>query len=365
MPEFKSMSISRRRFLEFSLVTACGGLAACACNGIAQQEAARNARQLNIYSWPDYIYREAIPEFEKRYDIKVVYDTVSSNESLLAKLQSGASNYDIVVPTNYTVTRLKQLNLLRPIEKDRLKNFNNLLPRFASTKFDPDCAYSIPYTFGTTGLAYNCAAPCYQDKFPHDWDSFWDKKIAGRITLLEDARETMGMALKRRGHSFNTTDEPAIREACDDLKKQKELTMCYTSDQVIVYLSSGDSWLSLVFSGDAQQAAHENPDIRYIIPASGASMWVDTLCIPSQAPHPENAHLWLDYMLEPEVAARVSNSTFYATPNEKARKMVDSHLLADRNLYPPDHVLDRCEEISDIGHALFIYDRLWTELKCV
>jgi len=178
-------------------------------------------------------------------------------------------------------------------------------------------------------------------------------------------RESIGMSLKRNGHSFNTTDEATIRAACEDLKVQKALNMCYTSDQVIVYLTSGDSWLSLSFSGDAQQAAHENSDVKYIIPRSGSSMWMDTLCIPASAPHPENAHLWLDYMLEPEVAARVSNATYYATPNKNALKMVDANLRADENLYPPEHILDRCEEIADIGKALFIYDRLWTELKCV
>lgn len=358
------MDFNRRRFLEISLVAACGGIAA-AC-GIQQSQTRSKGKVLNIYSWPDYIHRDAIPEFEKRYGIKVVYDTVSQNEGMVAKLQAGASNYDIVVPTNYMVTKLKQLNLLRPIEKDRLKNFKNLMPRFTATRFDPGCCYSIPYTFGTTGIAYNSAAPCFDSKFPDDWDAFWNQKAAGRITLLEDARETIGMALKRRRHSINTIDEPTIREACKDLVEQKKLTMCYTSDQVIVYLSSGDAWLSLAFSGDAQQAAHQNRDVKYIIPKSGASMWVDNLCIPRRAPNPENAHLWLDYMLEAEVAARVSNATFYATPNQKALKMVDANLLEDKNLYPADAVLDNCEEITtDIGQAVFVYDRLWTELKCV
>jgi spermidine/putrescine transport system substrate-binding protein len=363
--EATSMSISRRRFLELSISAACGGLSLAACDRQMQESSPGQSKQLNIYSWPDYLHPGAIPEFEKRYGIKVVYDTVSSNEALLAKLQAGASTYDIVVPTSYTVTKLRKLKLLRPIEKDRLKNFKNLMPRFVSTSYDPGCDYSIPYTFGTTGIAYNRNAPCYRDRVPDDWNAFWDKKAAGRITLLEDAHETIGMALKRRGHSINTTDEALIREACNDLKVQKELTMCYTSDQVIVYLSSADSWLSLVFSGDAQQAAHQNPDVKYVIPKSGASMWVDTLCIPAGAPHPENAHLWLDYMLEAEVAAKVSNATFYATPNQEARNLVDPSLLADPNLYPDDKVLDRCEEICDIGPALFIYDRLWTELKCV
>ncbi|MBX9685358.1 MAG: spermidine/putrescine ABC transporter substrate-binding protein [Candidatus Obscuribacterales bacterium] len=359
------MSISRRSFLQNSLATICGASVLSACSEV-KNKVAHGDKQLNIYSWPDYLQPEAIPEFERRYGIKVVYDTVSSNEGLLAKLQAGASDYDIIVPSNYAVTKLKELKLLREIEKDRLSNYKYLLPRFQNSKFDPGCRYSIPYTFGTTGIAYNAAAPCYSSRnYPLDWDSFFDERIAGRMTLLEDARETIGFALKRRGDSVNTTDEKLIRRACEDLKAQKKYVMCYTSDQVIVCLSSGDSWLSLVYSGDAQQATRSNKDVKYIIPRSGASMWVDNLCIPKSAPHPEYAHLWINYMLEPTVAAALSDFTFYASPNLAARKLVSPELLAQPSLYPPDAVLDRCEEIGDVGSTLFLYDKLWTELKCV
>lgn len=356
------MPLSRRRFLQNAAATVIGGSLAAACSRKNEQA---EARQLSIYSWPDYIQPEAIPEFERRYGIKVVYDTVSSNEGLIAKFQAGASDYDIVVPSNYAVAKLKELGGLREIERDRLSNFKYLMPRFQTSAFDQDRHYSIPYTFGTTGIAYNQAAPCFENGiFPTDWDSFWDSRIAGRMTLLEDARETIGVALKKQGLSINTRDEKLISAACNDLKKQKKNVMCYTSDQVIVYLTSGDSWLSLAFSGDAQQAAKSNKDIRYIIPRSGASMWVDNLCIPKNAPHPEFAHLWINYMLEPAVAAALSNYTYYASPNQEARKHVNSQLLHDKSLYPADDILDRCEEISDVGKALFVYDRLWTELKC-
>jgi spermidine/putrescine transport system substrate-binding protein len=359
------MSISRRKFLQLSLGTACGGMLSTACSTDSQR-AAKGSKQLNIYSWPDYIQPGAIDEFERRYGIEVVYDTVSSNEGLLAKLQAGAADYDIIVPSNYYVTKMRQLNLLAELDKDKLSNFKYLMPRFQSSKFDPDCKYSIPYTFGTTGIAYNTQAPCYAGRhFPDDWDSFWDERIAGRMTLLEDARETIGAALIHRGQSVNTLVEKEIKLACDDLKQQKKYVMCYTSDQAITALASADSWLSLIYSGDAQQAARVNKDVKYVIPKTGASMWVDNLCIPKDSPHPENAHLWLNYMLEPEVAAALSNYTFYASPNQAARKLVKPELLAEKHLYPPDDVLVHCEEIGDIGSVIAIYDRLWTELKCV
>ncbi len=358
------MKLSRRKFLEFSFATACGALSSSCAD--AEKKLSSSTKQLNIYSWPDYIHKDAIPEFEKRYGIKVVYDVVSSNEGLMAKFQAGASNYDIIVPSNYVVNKLKEQKLLRPIEKDRLRNFGNLMPRFANTAFDPGCQVSVPYTFGTTGIAYNTKAPCYSDgKYPDDLDAFWDARMKGRITLLEDVRETLGMALIRRGFSLNSTDEKELRTAYDDLKEQKKLIMCYTSDQVIVSLASGDSWLSLAYSGDAQQAIRQNSDLRYVIPKTGASMWMDTLCIPKNAPHPEYAHLWIDYMLEPEVAAKMSEFTGYATPNAAASKLLPSDVLADEEIYPPEKVLERLQDVKDVGSAIFLYDRLWTELKCV
>lgn len=360
MNKLDSQLIDRRTFLKGSGAAALS-LALGSCGSIGQDE---SQKQLNVFSWADYIHPDVIPAFEKRYGISVVYDTFASNEALMAKLQAGASNYDIVVPTSYILLQLKRLKLLAPIDKAKLSNFKNLQPRFRNTKFDPGCSYSIPYTWGTTGIGFNTTA--FKNRaYPDAWDVFWDKRLAHRMTLLDDSRETIGMALKRRGYSFNTTTQDPIKQAFNDLKIQKPLVMCYTSDQVITQLASSDSMLALSFSGDVYQAAKENKNVRYIIPANGTSLWVDLLCIPESAPHVENAYRWINFLLEPEIASMNANYTRYATPNEKALKNVDAELLADKNLYPPDALLDKCEEIADVGQAIFFYDQIWTELKCV
>lgn len=355
---------SRRSFLTGAVSTCLGGaffLSGCS----SRSSTSNNAKQLNVYSWPDYIDPTIIPEFERRYLIKVVYDTVSSNEGLLAKFQAGASNYDIVVPSGYMVKQLKDMGLLQQLDRDRLPNFKHIAQRFRTSAFDPSCRYSVPYTFGTTGIGFNKSAYGRNESSePRDWEAFWDKRMSGRMTLLDDPRETIGLALKRLGYSFNSGSANEIAAACGELKKQKPLVMCYTSDQVIVYLASGDSLLSLAFSGDAQQAARQNPDIKYIIPESGASMWVDNLCVPKSAPHPENAHLWLNYMMEPQVSAAIANYTWYATPNQSALKFIQPEMLTNASLYPPQATLDRCEELAEIGSAIFTFDRMWTELKC-
>ncbi len=352
--------MDRRRFLTLSLGAAFGTtLSSCARrNGVGTK-----SNQLNIYSWADYLHPSTIPEFERRYGIRVVYDTFASNESLLAKLQAGATEYDIIVPTSYMIKQLRKLNKLSVLDHSRLSNLKNIMERFRDPKFDQRLEHCIPYTWGTTGIGINSRAIAKAD-WPTDTNIFWDNKYAHRITLLDDARETIGMSMKRRGDSFNSTDECQIAAGVADLVVQKPLTMCYTSDQVIVQLSSGDSWVALVYSGDAYQAQRENQDVKYIIPENGTSIWLDNLCVPVGAPHVDNAYKWINFMLEPEIAAATASYTRYATPNEVAFRLLPAEVRNDRNLYPSSKVMDKCEELGDIGRGIFVYDHLWTELKC-
>ncbi|MBX9723781.1 MAG: extracellular solute-binding protein, partial [Candidatus Obscuribacterales bacterium] len=214
MRDFGTKVIDRRAFLKAGGATALS-LALGGCGSMSLDE---SHKQLNVFSWADYIHPDAIRIFEKRYGISVVYDTFASNEALMAKLQAGAANYDIVVPTSYILSQLKRLKLLAPIDKAKLSNFNNLQPRFQNSKFDPGCGYSIPYTWGTTGIGFNTTA-FKNGVYPDAWDVFWDKRLAHRMTLLDDSRETIGMALKRRGYSFNTTTQDPIKQAFNEDRK--------------------------------------------------------------------------------------------------------------------------------------------------
>jgi len=351
--------ISRRSFI-LGTATACGALLA-GCNSSREHS---DPRQLNVYSWADYIHPDTVPEFEHRFGINVVYDTFSSNEALLAKMQAGATAYDIIVPSSYMVAQLRKLNVLAPIDHSRLPLLKNIMPRFQSPAYDPRLGYCVPYTWGTSGIGFNSSAFASKRDWPTDWDSFWDKKLAGRMTLLDDPREAMGMALKRRGHSYNTHNTAAIQTAANDLIAQKPYIMCYTSDQDIIQLAAGDSLLAQAYSGDVYQAARSNPSIRYIIPRSGASLWVDNMCIPSTAPHIDNAYKWLNFILEPKIAAANARFTRYATPNQLAFDLVGDDLRTDANLYPSEQLLSKCDELGDVGKLIFLYDKLWTELKC-
>jgi spermidine/putrescine transport system substrate-binding protein len=364
---FEQMQLNRRQLLAaMSSMLLIPALSACS----SRSSDGSADRQLNILNWADYLHPDAIPEFERRYSCKVVYDTFASNEALMAKLQAGGSLYDVIVPSSYMVKQLNKLDILSPLDHSRLPGLAHMMPRFTNSAFDPGLQHSVPYTWGTTGIGFSLAKLTELGLLKNfsdlslPWEVFWDKRLSQRMTLLDDGREVIGMSLKMAGHSYNTIEKPIIAAATAKLIEQKPLTMCYTSDQVIVELASGDSYLSQVFSGDAYQARRDNPDLRYVIPSNGASIWTDNFCIPKTAPHVDLAYKWINYMLEPAVAAACANFTNYAIANETAWKLVDTHLRQDPNLYPPADVMERCEELGEIGSAIFIFDSMWTELKC-
>lgn len=364
------VEINRRAFLGNLCSIAAAGAGIVSLGALQGCSSNFAGETLNILNWADYLHPDAIPQFEKRYQVKIVYDTFASNEALLAKLQAGGSRYDIIVPSSYMVKQLRKLDLLAELDHSRIKGLSGLMPRFWQAAYDPGLKHYVPYTWGTTGIGFSASrleesGLMTADRLPSlSWDIFWDKRFGGRLSLLDDAREVLGMALKLAGRSYNSTSETEITAAKDTLLVQKPLTMCYTSDQVIVELSSGDAQLAQVFSGDAYQARRDNKDVRYVIPNCGTSIWTDNFCIPKSAPHVDLAYLWVNYMLEKEVAAACANYTNYAIANRDAWQLVDSHLRQDANLYPTGKLMDSCEELGDIGPAIFIYDRMWTELKC-
>jgi spermidine/putrescine transport system substrate-binding protein len=357
------VTYSRRSFClaSFNALLAAATLGACSNQN---NRPAGPSNLLNIYSWADYLDPNTVPAFEKQYGIKVVYDTFASNEQLLAKLQAGATEYDIIMPTNYMVQELVRMNIIGPVDHERLPGLKGMMEHFIDPAYDRNLAHSVPQFWGTSGIAYNASSLGKNVPIPNDWEVFFDKRFANRMTLLDDARETIGMSLKHRGHSYNTRVSAEIENASRALIKQKPLVMCYTSDQVIVQLAGGDSLLAMAYSGDAFQAMKSNSNVQYVIPRSGASLWLDSFCIPLSAPHLDNAYKWLNYMLQPEVAA--ANATFnrYATANARALPLLPEADRLNTGRYPGQSVLSVCEQLVDIEKVIFVYDRMWTELKC-
>jgi len=324
--------------------------------------AAAGARPvLNLFIWSGYLAPDTLKVFEQRLRVRVQCDLYDSTEALLAKLQAGNAGYDVVVPSDYTVQILRKRALLSPIDRARVPNMDKYLdPQFLNRSFDPDNHFSVPYTWGTTGIGYR--KDLVQQ--PVDsWQVLWDERYRDRIVMLDDMRENFGAALKLAGHSLNSRIPEQLGQAKALLEKQKPLLRAYNSSNYQELLASGDAWLVQGWNGQIVKAAQENANIAYVLPREGTTLFIDSLCIPSDAPNQQLAHLFINYLLEPETAAAVMNHTGYVLPNRAARPYVKKSLQNSLALFPEPTMLSRCEMLEDIGETVLLYDRLWTEVK--
>ena len=338
---------------------ACG-IALLVFFAIGGQSHKARGGELNVFIWSNYLPDNAIAEFERRYDAKLNIELYDSNEALLAKLQSGGTNYDIIVPSDYMVTVLHEQGLLQELNRDVLTNFSNVDPQFAGLPYDSANQFSIPYMWGTTGIAYR------KDKVAQpieSWAALWDARYKDRIAMLDDVRETFGAALKLLGKSENSTDAAEIQEAAELLMQQKPLVKAYDSGGFDQMLLSGDAWIAQAYSGQIAKAIVENAAIAYVIPKEGCTIFVDNMCIPRNALHKDLAYEFMNFVLEAPIAANIANGTGYSSVNLAARPMIRPELLTNEAAYPPRDALDRCEFIRELGPVIGVYDRWWTEVK--
>ena len=322
---------------------------------------AKKPTKLNIYIWSAYLPQEVIDEFAQKTGIKVNFDLYDSNEALLEKLQSGVADYDVVVPSDYMVRILIAEKLIQPIDHAKLKNLGNLDPRFLDKKFDPKNQYSLPYFWGTTGLGYDKT----KVKGTVDsWAVVFDPKHKGRILMLDDMREVFAVALKSMGKSLNDTDPAVLAQAAEKLKAQKKLVKTYNSGDFANILAAHDVDLAHGYNGQIAEVVAKDPNrLAYVVPKEGGTFWMDNVAIPAKARNLEAAYMFLDYIMEPEVNARIVNGVSYASANAPARQFIDKAILEDPAIYPSDEVLSRCEFIEDIGDATTLLDKYWTEIK--
>jgi spermidine/putrescine-binding protein len=355
-----SERLASGRHSRLTTVAAASGVALLLVFALGGHGQKAKGGELNVFIWSNYLPDNVIADFKRRYDAKLNVELYDSNEALLAKLQSGGASYDIIVPSDYMVTVLREQGLLQELNRDEITNFSNLDPQFVGLPYDPDNQNSIPYMWGTTGIAYR------KDKVagPIDsWAALWDSRYRDRVAMLDDVRETFGAALKLLGRSENTTDPNEIREAAFLLMKQKPLVKAYDSGGFDQMLLSGDAWIAQSYSGQIAKAIAENPAIGYVIPKEGCTIFVDNMCIPRNAPHKELAQVFMNFVLEARTAAEVANGTGYSSLNLAARALIRPDLLRNEAAYPPREALERCELIREVGPAISIYDRWWTEVK--
>jgi spermidine/putrescine-binding protein len=237
----------------------------------------------------------------------------------------------------------------------------NLDPRFLNQKYDPGNRHSIPYLWGTTGIGYDktkVTAPI------DSWQAVFEPRYAGRILMLDDVREAFGAALRLMGRSINETDPAVLRRAAAMLKEQKRLVKTYNSSDFANLLAAGDVDIAQGFNGELAEVVAKAPQrLAYVIPKEGGTLWVDSLAMPKTARHVDAAYAFLQFVLRPEMAARIVNGAHYAGANRAARDHIDAAIRDDPAIYPPQEILDRCELIEDLGDTTQLLDQLWTEVK--
>lgn len=314
---------------------------------------------LHVFTWSDYFTDEAILTFEKEFHARVVLDTYENNEDLVAKLQAGASGYDIVVPSDYAVKQLIELKLLQPLDKSNIPNFANLDTHFLNPYYDPGNIYSVPYLWGTAGIGYDVTKVV---PAPTSWAVLWDPQYANRINMLDDVRETFSVALKRLGYSVNTINPDEIEAARKLLIEQKPFVRSYTTETDML-MESGQVVLTHAWSGDVLRVAAKNPNWRYVIPEEGSTFFVDNIAIPVGAPNKRLAEKFINFILRPENIAGVTAFTHYANCVPASREYLPEALRNNPIMFPSEETLSRLESLRDVGEALKLYGDAWTAVK--
>lgn len=316
--------------------------------------------QLNVFNWENYVAPDTIPQFEQRFRSRVRYATYGSAEEMLAKVMTGNSGWDVVFPSNSFVAPMRQMGLLHELEHRRLPLLHNLEERFQRPEWDPDLRFCVPYMHSATGILY---AKSVQPA-PASWADLWVDRYARRLTMLDDSAEVFAACLKRLGASVNAGGEAVLKRARDLAVQQKPLLRAYMSEEVRDQVVAGDVLVAQMWAQVAQLAIDEQPALAFSFPSEGFPLYADNAAILRESRHPELAHSFLNYLLEPAVAAAVCASMKTATTNAVARAMLPREMAANPVLYPTAEVLTRGEWFSALPpSAQRLRDRYWTEIK--
>ena len=283
------------------------------------------AEDLRIFGWADEMPDEVLADFEKETGITVTFDTFDSNESMIAKLEAGASGYDLVNPSQYAVQILAGRGKLTELDHGKIETYDKIGPSFREVSYDPGNKYSIPYVWGTTGIAYNKS--CVDGPIT-SWKALFDEKYKGRVLMLDNMLAAYIAGLQVNGFRANTTDPAEIDKATETLIAQKPLLAGYNSTNFADLVASGEACIAEAWSSSVLNAIAENPDMVYVLPDEGGTMWIDGYAILKDAPNPEAAYKFLSYILRPEVAAKTTDLTKTATVVDEAKASLPAELRA-------------------------------------
>ncbi len=317
---------------------------------------------LVIYNWSEYLPQQVIDQFTEETGIDVQYATYDSNEAMYAKVKTVQSKgYDLLVPSTYYVDRMRREGLLQKLDKSRLSNFGNLNPRLLNQSYDPGNNYSIPYLWGTTGIAIN-TDQVNPDKVGA-WEDLWDPSYRNKLLLLNDVREVFSMGLKTLGYSANSTNENEIRAAYEKLTQLMPNVRVFNAESPKDLFLAEEVILGMNWNGEVYMANQENPSIRYIYPKEGVTVWMDNFVLSRGAKNVDAAYQFIDFILRPDIAKIITEEIGYTSPNLEAIKLLPESLRNNRVVYPTDKDLKNAEFQTDVGKALPLYEKYWQRLK--
>lgn len=335
-------------------------LTGCASGG---DTGSGESTELNVYAWAGEVPDSMVKMFEEETGIKVTLDTFDSNETMISKLAAGGSGYDVVEPSQYAVQLAVGQNLLAEIDYDKIEGMDNLMDKFRDPSFDPGNKYSIPWVWGTTGLMYN--STCTGGEEITSWKSMWDEKYKGKMYMLDNMLAAYIAGLQINGFSANSFDEAEVAKATESLIEQKKLLAGYNSTNYYELVVSGDACIAEAWGGSSvAQAVADNDDVHFVLPEEGGTLWVDNFAIVADAPNPDAAYKWLNFMLRPEVAAIATNEDYMSTANVGANDLItDKAMLDNPAVFAPEAQLKNSEFIVDPGEAMRFYQDGWTRVK--
>lgn len=356
------------RIVPKAILAMAVGVALAGCsnsNNADIDSAAASDVTLNLYNWSEYMPQEILDGFEKETGISVNYTTFDSNEAMYAKLKllDDSSQYDLAIPSTYYVEKMAKEGLLQELDKSKLNNFSNLDTSFTNTKVDPENKYSVPYMWGSTGLAIN--GDVIDPTTVNSWNDLWRPEYKGQVMLTNDVREVFGISLLTLGYSGNSTNPDEIKEAYEKLTTLMPNVKTFNSDATRMPYIEGETNLGMTWNGEAVMANDEGlTSLVYKYPSEGAILWMDNFVIPKNAKNIDAAHQFINYLLRPENAKIVSEEIGYASPNLAARELMTDDVRDNPTIYPSKEVLAQAEFQEDVGdEALQVYQQYWDKLK--
>lgn len=325
---------------------------------------------LNVANWGEYMsinddeMTDVNELFEALTGVTVNYKTYASNETLYSKLLSGGATYDIVIPSDYMISKMINEGMLEKLDFDNIPNLKNIMGGFLNPQYDPTNEYSVPYLWGMVCIIYNTTMV---DEEITSWKTLWDEKYAGNILMFNNPRDAFGIAQAYLGYSLNTEDREQLDRCAELLREQKEIVQGYVMDEIFDKMEGGSAAVAPYYVGDAVTMCDDNPDLEFVIPEEGTNWFVDAICIPT-ASDPENkevAEAYINFLCEAEIALANCDYVGYSTPNQAAFELLDDDAKEDERRYPSDEFLIENTEVfvnlSDDANAYM--QELWTQLK--